>query len=275
VVDLNDAVRRAGLRPIGIELVASSLVTAVDEAGHESGAEAIVHVSRSMTLVLIGDERGLVFTRVITAGVDIGERSLSEELEMELATLAGYAEGQSESAPDPAPTTAPSIFTVVEGIRRTLQYYTAEIDQRPVHRVLLCGPQAEAAGLASAIGDSIPDSEILRHQFSGFPEDIEDADLVSERQEDRLLLTEVNLVESLGSEIILHVGFDAEPYEIMDVEFEGEDAVSASSDEAGRYTYVARVNPRSRAVVGQEIGLTVDTGRMHFFDPTSGEAIRA
>jgi hypothetical protein len=127
-----------------------------------------------MTLVAIGDEHGLVFSRVVTAGVDVGERSLSEELEMELATLAGYADGQPEAGSEATTTAAPSLVTVVEGIRRTLQYYTTEIDQRPVQRVVLCGPRAEAAGLASAIGDSVPDSEILRHQFSGFPQGIDE-----------------------------------------------------------------------------------------------------
>lgn len=174
LVELNEAVRRAGLRPVATELVAASLAVALDEAGHDGGVGAIVHVSRAMTLVLVSDERGLAFSRVITAGVDIGETSLSEELEMELATLAGYADGQPGTGSESGMRAAPSIFTVVEGIRRTLQYYTTEVDDRPVRRVLLCGPQAGAAGLASAIGDSIPDAKILRHRFSGFPKGIDD-----------------------------------------------------------------------------------------------------
>jgi multiple sugar transport system ATP-binding protein len=107
------------------------------------------------------------------------------------------------------------------------------------------------------------------------PEDIEDASLGPESSDDRQLVTETALVESLGSEIILHFPLHAEPFAIMDAEFEGEDAVSAVSDDQGRYTYVARVNPRSTARVGQPLKLAIDTSRLHFFDPATGLAIRS
>ena len=92
--------------------------------------------------------------------------------------------------------------------------------------------------------------------------------------EDRLLVTETALIESLGSEIILHFPLDVEPFAIMDAEFEGDDAVAATADESGRYNYVARVSPRSEAAIGSSVTLVVDTARLHFFDPDSGEAIR-
>jgi multiple sugar transport system ATP-binding protein len=60
----------------------------------------------------------------------------------------------------------------------------------------------------------------------------------------------------------------------MDAEFEGEDAVPAATDTSGRYTYVAKVSPRSRARIGESINLAVDATRVHFFDPASGEVIR-
>jgi multiple sugar transport system ATP-binding protein len=106
------------------------------------------------------------------------------------------------------------------------------------------------------------------------PEDIEDASLLDSAPEDRLLVTETSLVESLGSEIILHFPLDVEPYTIMDAEFEGEDALAATADLSGRYTYVARVSPRSRAKIGEALNLSVDTSRFHFFDPATGSAVR-
>jgi multiple sugar transport system ATP-binding protein len=60
----------------------------------------------------------------------------------------------------------------------------------------------------------------------------------------------------------------------MDAEFEGEDALAATADLSGRYTYVARVSPRSRAKIGEALQLAVDTSRFHFFDPASGSAVR-
>jgi multiple sugar transport system ATP-binding protein len=105
------------------------------------------------------------------------------------------------------------------------------------------------------------------------PEDIDDADLEVDVQEGRVFETETTLVESLGAEVILHFPLDAEPFAIMDAEFEGEDAVVATPDDQGRFTYVARVNPRSRASLSEPVRLVVDTARLHFFDPSTGLAI--
>jgi multiple sugar transport system ATP-binding protein len=105
------------------------------------------------------------------------------------------------------------------------------------------------------------------------PEDIEDAAVATDAPADRRISTTVTLMESLGSEIILHFPMAAEPYEIMDAEFEGEDAVAAATDDTGNYIYVARVNPRSPARIGQTVELVVDTARFHFFDPKTGAAL--
>ena len=105
------------------------------------------------------------------------------------------------------------------------------------------------------------------------PEDIEDAALVDDVAPGTTLETEVSLMESLGSEIILHFPLDAGPFAIMDAEFEGEDAVAASADDQGRFTYVARINPRSATRLGETVTLAVDTARLHYFDPESGLAI--
>ncbi len=105
------------------------------------------------------------------------------------------------------------------------------------------------------------------------PEDIEDAALASDAPADRRITSTVTMMESLGSEIILHFPMPMEPFAIMDAEFEGEDAVAAATDETGNYIYVARVNPRSPARIGQSVELVVDTGRFHFFDPKTGAAL--
>src|SRR5579862_1022511 len=82
------------------------------------------------------------------------------------------------------------------------------------------------------------------------PEDLEDAALVANPDPDRTLTAVCTLRESLGSEVLLH--FDA--------------AVGSTS-------FVARVDPQTRAVVGEAMGLVVDIARLHFFDPESGLAI--
>jgi len=124
---------------------------------------------------------------------------------------------------------------------------------------------AEKQGLAGYAGEQIVVG--LR------PEDIEDAALAPDSPPERQIHTTVSLVEALGSEIIIHFPLSAEPFEIMDQEFEGEDAVATATDETGNYIYVARVSPRSRARIGDAIELAVDVSRFHFFDPDSGLAI--
>ncbi len=108
------------------------------------------------------------------------------------------------------------------------------------------------------------------------PEDLSDSELASTPAEsDRpKISTETTLIEALGSEIIVHFPLDAEPFAIMDAEFEGEDAVEQTKDDQGRTIYVGRFSPRSRARMGQPLTISVDTTRMHFFDPVSGDAIR-
>ncbi len=106
------------------------------------------------------------------------------------------------------------------------------------------------------------------------PEDLEDAVTARNAAPERTLETEASLIESLGSEIIVHFPLAAESFSIMDAEFEGEDAVDASKDDQGRTIYVGKFSPRSPVKMGQPVKVVVDTGRFHFFDPATGEAIR-
>ena len=43
----------------------------------------------------------------------------------------------------------------------------------------------------------------------------------------------------------------------------------------GRHAFVASFAPRSRVRPGDEIEVVVDTERMHFFDPDTGNTIRS
>ncbi len=106
------------------------------------------------------------------------------------------------------------------------------------------------------------------------PEDMEDAEIATDAPGDRKLRTHCTLIEALGSELIVHFPLAVESFSIMDAEFEGEDAVEQAKDEQGRTIYVGRFSPRSRARIGSELEVVVDTARFHFFDPESGNAIR-
>ena len=104
------------------------------------------------------------------------------------------------------------------------------------------------------------------------PEDMEDSTTVDTAYPERTFSTTARLVESLGSEIIVHFGLDAEPYIVADViDDEAETGLSTEFETA---TFVARVSPRSPVKNGSDIDLVIDSGRFHYFDMASGEAIR-
>ncbi|HEY0388423.1 MAG TPA: sn-glycerol-3-phosphate ABC transporter ATP-binding protein UgpC [Gaiellales bacterium] len=110
------------------------------------------------------------------------------------------------------------------------------------------------------------------------PEDIEDPEYASRRIEGSDLPVVVDHREAMGSEVYVHFGVDAPPVITDDTRDLAADAdlLVEIEDEAASQSsaFVARLNPRTSAALGQPIKLQVDTRRMHFFDPESGDAIR-
>ena len=107
-------------------------------------------------------------------------------------------------------------------------------------------------------------------------EDMEDARLVRDAPPDTRLRATVSLVEALGAQIVVHFEVDApkvvtEDTRLLDKDAHTED-VPAHMVEGTRF--VAAFAPRSRVRVGDQVEVVVDTERMHFFDPETGNAIR-
>ncbi len=102
------------------------------------------------------------------------------------------------------------------------------------------------------------------------PEDMEDASLVDHA--DAFLESSADLVEAMGSDVLVHVTIDA-PTVVTEDTRElardvGEDTKASSSSEV-----VARVNPRTSVKDGDRVRLAVDVDRLHLFDIESGLAI--
>jgi multiple sugar transport system ATP-binding protein len=111
------------------------------------------------------------------------------------------------------------------------------------------------------------------------PEDMEDASLASEAPADRRIGASIDLREALGAEVLVHFTVDAPMAMTDDVKELVEDtgAETAESLEAkaqeDKSVFVARLNPRTRARVGDRIDLVVETKALHFFDRDTGDAI--
>lgn len=111
------------------------------------------------------------------------------------------------------------------------------------------------------------------------PEDMEDASLVPDAANDRRIPTSVDLKEALGSEVLIHFTVDAPIAMTQDVrELAVDVGAEAVEDLEERVkeeksVFVARLNPRTSARVGERLDLVVDTKGLHFFDPDTGAGI--
>jgi multiple sugar transport system ATP-binding protein len=94
------------------------------------------------------------------------------------------------------------------------------------------------------------------------------------------LPAEVELRESLGSELLLHLRIDArtavpdEAKEVAAADAAATEALQRRAEQEGA-TVIARFSASSGARVGDRVEVTVDVDGLHFFDPATGSTIRA
>jgi len=106
-------------------------------------------------------------------------------------------------------------------------------------------------------------------------EDMEDARLVRGEGDQPRLRATVAMVEALGSAVMVHFGVEAPKVVTEDTKALEKDAHAAEAVvRANGVPFVASFAPRSRVRVGDTIEVVVDTERIHFFDPATGQAIR-
>jgi multiple sugar transport system ATP-binding protein len=108
------------------------------------------------------------------------------------------------------------------------------------------------------------------------PEDIEDASLQPGSGGDgRTLHAFAELVEPLGSDLMVHLTVDIPPVQgnedVAELAKESGDTMFARE---GKAALVARFNPRSPVKEQEKVTITIDTDRLHFFDAHTGIAIR-
>ena len=103
-------------------------------------------------------------------------------------------------------------------------------------------------------------------------EDIEDAPKAGAVPAGRRLRAEVDLVEHLGSDLLVHATIDAPSASSLQLRDASEDALPIDgSSRSGRL--VARCNPRSHIAAGDTVELDVNVERIHLFDPSDGARI--
>ncbi len=105
------------------------------------------------------------------------------------------------------------------------------------------------------------------------PQDFEHADFAGGAEPGSKLGAQVDLVEALGTETLLHFKVNAPPVLTEDMK---ELAADIGGDEvekleekalAGQNEFVAGIDPKARVKRGDRVDLHVDTTQLHFFDP--------
>ncbi|MEV4508280.1 hypothetical protein AB0K00_04910 [Dactylosporangium sp. NPDC049525] len=103
---------------------------------------------------------------------------------------------------------------------------------------------------------------------------MEDARLVPATPASSRLHATAALIEALGSQIVVHFTIDAPRVVTEDTRLLAREAQTEDLPTAHATKFVAAFAPRSRVRLGERLEIVVDTERMHFFDPITGQAIR-
>jgi multiple sugar transport system ATP-binding protein len=148
------------------------------------------------------------------------------------------------------------------------------------------GLVAEFGGIKLELGDEVLKARPRLSEYEGKPvilgirpEDIEDSEVAGDAPDSRRIATKVDLVESLGSEVLVHFTVSA-PIVLTEDTKElaadvGSEALESLEERAQheKSTFVARLSPATKAREGERIELVVDTRRLHAFDPQTGRGI--
>jgi multiple sugar transport system ATP-binding protein len=86
---------------------------------------------------------------------------------------------------------------------------------------------------------------------------------------------QVRVLEELGSDAYVYFDVDADPVVVEEAQSTEEDEDVTLLTQHDRALFAARVDPRTKARIGDTIRLAVDPTRLYFFSPDTGETLAA
>ena len=105
------------------------------------------------------------------------------------------------------------------------------------------------------------------------PEAFEDSVYANDKEFTEKININVSLLEQLGSDTYIHFYKDIPPVQTKAIEEiladEGEDISTLGTETK----FIARINPNATIEEGQNIALSIDPSKLHYFDPDTGLAI--
>ncbi|HEV3472767.1 MAG TPA: sn-glycerol-3-phosphate ABC transporter ATP-binding protein UgpC, partial [Actinomycetota bacterium] len=148
------------------------------------------------------------------------------------------------------------------------------------------GYRVDIGGQALPVGTKLTGERPALERFAGRkvivgirPQDFEDSNLATTSDRGATLKANVELVEALGTETLVHFNVDAPAVVTEDMKELAADVGADQLDrleesaKEGRNEFVAQLDPRTRIQRGDEVELVVDTSQLHFFDPETSQGI--
>lgn len=184
-----DPIRKAGLEPAGVDLSSFGMIRALAGLGGPAAPEGAPAAAETVLYCNVGDVanlavargRACIFTRVSPAGLETiaGGLAAGCQLTLEHATQwmshVGLERAVEEIEGDPALVAEvrraleAGVSVLVDEMRRSLDYYSAQEAAVPIERIALSGPGSVIPGLAAAMeaGLGLPVARPLPAALSG------------------------------------------------------------------------------------------------------------
>jgi type IV pilus assembly protein PilM len=187
-----EPMRRAGLEPVGIDVAAFGMIRALAGAVASVPAEGEPAAPEAVLFCNVGDVanlavargRACLFTRVSHAGLETlagrlaSVRGLTYEHAMQWLNHVGLerpvetVEGDPETIAEARRGLEEGISSLVDDLRLSLDYYSAQDAAVPVQRIVLSGPGSVIAGFAARVeaGLGLPVVAFRPPALGGFDE---------------------------------------------------------------------------------------------------------
>ncbi len=175
VASFLDPIRRAGLEPVGIDVAAFGMIRAlagvaapVADEGESPAQEAVLFCNvGDVANLAVARGRACLFTRVSHSGLEAlagrlaAARGLSYEHAMQWLSYVGIEqpveaiEGDPETVAEARRALEGGISGLVDDLRLSLDYYSAQDAAVPVERIVLSGPGSVIAGFTARVEEGL------------------------------------------------------------------------------------------------------------------------
>jgi type IV pilus assembly protein PilM len=162
---LLEALRRAGLRPHGIDLSAFAMIRALHRPGRD-GATLYVSVG-GVTNIAVAVGTTCVFTRVVAYGSEAMASELAERRGLTLEHAHGWLkhvglllpsddiDGDREIVVEARNVLAEGVRRIADDVRNSLDYYAMQQGSSAVAEAVLTGPAIAVPGFSDQLGEAI------------------------------------------------------------------------------------------------------------------------